>query len=250
MSSSSSSNFHEVTAPEHFQALLSEDLQRVSLTNFWAPWAEPCKQMNEVVRELAKKYPNVLFLQVDAEQQTDITESFEIESVPAFIILRGHTLLSRILGADAKGLSSALETHARTPPSAPLSQTTAAPAPAPAAVSPPPADEKEGPEALQKRMAALMNQSDVVVFMKGSADVPKCGFSRKMVVLLQEKKVNFTSFDILTDQDVREGLKVLNNWPTFPQVIVKGELVGGLDVVNEMAQDEDEFESVFGAYQI
>lgn len=57
-------NFHEVQSPEHFQSLLSEDLNRVSLINFWAPWAEPCKQMNEVVVELAKKYPQVLVLQV------------------------------------------------------------------------------------------------------------------------------------------------------------------------------------------
>ena len=57
-------NFHDVQSPEHFQGLLSQDLQRVSLINFWAPWAEPCKQMNEVVVELAKKYPQVLVLQV------------------------------------------------------------------------------------------------------------------------------------------------------------------------------------------
>ena len=57
-------NFHEVNSAEHFQSLLSADLERVSLINFWAPWAEPCKQMNEVVVELAKKYPQVLVLQV------------------------------------------------------------------------------------------------------------------------------------------------------------------------------------------
>jgi thiol-disulfide isomerase/thioredoxin len=58
------SNFHNIDSPEQFQSLLSEDLKRVSLINFWAPWAEPCKQMNEVVFELAKKYPQVLVLQV------------------------------------------------------------------------------------------------------------------------------------------------------------------------------------------
>ena len=64
MSANSAPNFFEVTSPEHFQALLSEDLKRISLINFWAPWAEPCKQMNEVVFELAKKYPQLLVLQV------------------------------------------------------------------------------------------------------------------------------------------------------------------------------------------
>ena len=60
----SSENFHTVTSPDHFKELLSVDLKRVSLINFWATWVEPCKQMNEVVAELAKKYPELLVLQV------------------------------------------------------------------------------------------------------------------------------------------------------------------------------------------
>jgi len=60
----SNSNFHEIASPEEFQSLLSQDLSRVSLINFWAPWAEPCKKMNEIVLELAKKYPQLLVLQV------------------------------------------------------------------------------------------------------------------------------------------------------------------------------------------
>jgi thiol-disulfide isomerase/thioredoxin len=60
----SNSNFHEITSSEQFQSLLSQDLSRVSLINFWAPWAEPCKKMNEIVLELAKKYPQLLVLQV------------------------------------------------------------------------------------------------------------------------------------------------------------------------------------------
>jgi thiol-disulfide isomerase/thioredoxin len=60
------SNFNAVTSAEHFQSLLSEDLERVSLINFWASWAEPCKQMNEVALELANKYPQILVLQVSS----------------------------------------------------------------------------------------------------------------------------------------------------------------------------------------
>lgn len=62
--SAAPANLVEVTSPEHFQSLLAVDLQRISLINFWAPWAEPCKQMNEVVLELSKKYPQLLVLQV------------------------------------------------------------------------------------------------------------------------------------------------------------------------------------------
>jgi thiol-disulfide isomerase/thioredoxin len=81
-------NLHDVKSSDHFKALLSEDLQRVSLLYFWAPWAEPCKQMTEVVAELSRKYPKLLSLQIEAEERSEIAESFGIESVPTFIVLR------------------------------------------------------------------------------------------------------------------------------------------------------------------
>jgi len=229
------SNFVEVTSPSHFQELLSVDLNRVSLINFWAPWAEPCKQMNEVVLELAKRHPHVLVLQVEAETQADIAESFEVEAVPSFLILRGHTLLDRISGADARALTASISKFVSPPRSvaAPLSHTQQAPA------TPSPYNgnsEGETPEELEKRLRALMNQSNVVLFMKGTPEVPRCGFSRKIVGLLKDEGVKFTTFDILQDESVRQGLKKLNDWPTFPQLIVKGELVGGLDIVQEMIE--------------
>ena len=81
-------NLHNVESSDHFKELLSEDLQRVSLLYFWAPWAEPCKQMTDVVAELSRKYQQLLFLQIEAEEQNEISESFDIESVPSFIVLR------------------------------------------------------------------------------------------------------------------------------------------------------------------
>ncbi|VDC04935.1 unnamed protein product [Peniophora sp. CBMAI 1063] len=221
-------NLHDVTSPDHFKALLSADLSRVSLLNFWAPWAAPCAQMNEVVRELGRKYPSLLVLMIEAEEQADITESFDVEAVPSFILLRGHTLLSRISGADAAALTSAVAHHTRPTASAPLSHTDRAPAPAPA---------EETPEQLNERLRGLMNRSKVMLFMKGSPDVPRCGFSRRTVALLRDQKVDFDSFDILGDDSVRSGLKVLNEWPTFPQLIINGEFVGGLDIVTEMASN-------------
>ncbi|KAA1467262.1 glutaredoxin [Dentipellis sp. KUC8613] len=222
-------NFYDVTSPEHFQGLLSADLNRVSLINFWAPWAAPCAQMNDVVRELARKYSQLLVLQVEAESQSDIAESFEIDSVPSFIILRGHTLLGRIAGADAVALTNAIATHLRGPSApAPLSHTaqaTAAP------------EKAETQEELDARLRGLMNQSRVVLFMKGSPDRPQCGFSRRIVALLRAQSVDFSHFDIYTDESVRSGLKVLNNWPTFPQLIINGEFVGGLDIVQEMVEN-------------
>ncbi|KAJ3512009.1 hypothetical protein NLJ89_g3773 [Agrocybe chaxingu] len=199
-------------------------------------------QADERGREgISEEFGNRAVDQVEAEEQSDIAESFDIEAVPSFIILRGHTLLDRIAGADAPALTQSVAKHATTPAYSPLSKTNNAPAKAPSVFpSELRENEKESTEELNARLRKLMNQSKVVLFMKGSPEVPRCGFSRKISALLKDQNVDFTHFDILTDESVRQGLKVLNDWPTFPQLIVNGELVGGLDIVQEMV-DNGEF---------
>ena len=78
-----------------------------------------------------------------------------------------------------------------------------------------------------------------MLFMKGSPDAPKCGFSRQIVEILTSNNIPFASFDILTDETVRAGLKTYSDWPTFPQLYVTGEFVGGLDIIKEIAHGGD-----------
>jgi Grx4 family monothiol glutaredoxin len=73
--------------------------------------------------------------------------------------------------------------------------------------------------------------------MQGTPEEPRCGFSRKVVEALQRNGAPFSTFDILTDEDVRQDLKEYSEWPTFPQLYADGELVGGCDIVLEMDQD-------------
>jgi len=89
---------------------------------------------------------------------------------------------------------------------------------------------------LDARLQALINQAPVMLFMKGEPDAPQCGFSRTIVALLREHGVNFEHFDILEDEEVRQGLKRFSNWPTYPQVYAHGELLGGLDVCKDLAE--------------
>eukprot|EP00908_Phaeocystis_cordata_P026410 Transcript_8894.p2 GENE.Transcript_8894~~Transcript_8894.p2 ORF type:complete len:194 (-),score=90.01 Transcript_8894:122-703(-) len=99
---------------------------------------------------------------------------------------------------------------------------------------------------LEQRLAALTKRSPVMLFMKGSPDAPRCGFSRQIVELLQGEKVSFGTFDILTDEEVRQGLKTFSNWPTYPQLYADGKLLGGLDVVKEL-QEEGELQDALPA---
>jgi monothiol glutaredoxin len=82
--------------------------------------------------------------------------------------------------------------------------------------------------------------------MKGTPEMPQCGFSANVVKILNEQSVKFASFNILSDMDIREGVKAYSSWPTYPQLYVKGELIGGNDIIMEM-KNSGELENVLKA---
>jgi monothiol glutaredoxin len=89
-------------------------------------------------------------------------------------------------------------------------------------------------DSTREKIEGLVQQSRVVLFMKGTPQAPMCGFSSKTIGLLDSILDDYTSVDVLEDQDVREGIKVYGNWPTIPQLYIDGELVGGCDIVTAM----------------
>ena len=88
----------------------------------------------------------------------------------------------------------------------------------------------------QTRIVETIKSNDVVLFMKGTPDFPQCGFSGQVVQILGYLGVDYEGVNVLTDPDVREGIKTYSNWPTIPQLYVKGEFVGGCDIIREMFQ--------------
>lgn len=87
------------------------------------------------------------------------------------------------------------------------------------------------------RIKSIISSDNIVLFMKGNADFPQCGFSANSVAILKHLNQSFTTFDILKDMDVRQGLKEFSNWPTFPQLYLKGQLLGGNDIITEMYEE-------------
>ena len=86
----------------------------------------------------------------------------------------------------------------------------------------------------QSRIAEIVTRTDVVLFMKGTPLFPQCGFSSKAVAMLEHLGVGFESVDVLQDMEIRSGIKQYSDWPTIPQLYVKGEFVGGSDIMMEM----------------
>ena len=86
----------------------------------------------------------------------------------------------------------------------------------------------------KERIEALVKSNDVVLFMKGTVLFPQCGFSSRAVAILDHLEVPFETVDVLQDQEIRTGIKDYSDWPTIPQLYVKGEFVGGSDIMMEM----------------
>ena len=87
---------------------------------------------------------------------------------------------------------------------------------------------------VHQRISQEVADNPVVLFMKGSPVFPQCGFSAAVVQILSHLGVKFKGIDVLTDPGIRQGIKVFSNWPTIPQLYVKGEFIGGCDIIREM----------------
>ena len=214
------------------------------VAHFGADWAPPCAAMDAALAGLASDLPGVSFVRVDADADgvAGLCERMGVDAVPTCVFLSGEGKMQGTLeGADVPALV------ARVRAEFPGGATGGAPRPpkaeAPAAASgeggaawkPVPAGAAETREQLEARIRGIIGTQGVTLFMKGTPDAPRCGFSRKVVEWLRQDGVApFRHFDILSDEAVRQGLKELSNWPTYPQLYVDGELVGGCDIIEEL----------------
>jgi monothiol glutaredoxin len=98
-------------------------------------------------------------------------------------------------------------------------------------------------EALKKRIEETVSKEKVVLFVKGTKNFPQCGFSSAVIQIFKSLNVPFECVNILADQDLRQGMKEFSSWPTFPQIYVGGEFIGGCDIVREM-HEKGELEPV------
>uniref|UniRef100_A0A182W0K3 Thioredoxin domain-containing protein n=1 Tax=Anopheles minimus TaxID=112268 RepID=A0A182W0K3_9DIPT len=207
----------KVTSEEQYKQLIGDS--KVSVVLFSADWAEQCKQISDVMNELAKQteYKTLQFLDVPAEDLSELSMRHQIDSVPTVLFLRAGKAVDRIDGVDVGTLTQKAKKYAGTP-------------------IPSSASGDGGATNLEERLKALISRSKVMIFMKGDRNTPRCGFSKQLIAIVNDTGVEYDTFDILTDEAVRQGLKTLSNWPTYPQVYVNGELIGGLDIIKELLE--------------
>ncbi|KAI9819511.1 MAG: monothiol glutaredoxin grx4 [Pycnora praestabilis] len=265
----------EITTEDDFQHHTSHlPASTLVALNFHTPWAAPCAQMSTVLNTLAATYPAVIpppvsFLSINAEDLPDISEQYNVTAVPFLVLIRDGKTLETVSGSDATKVRDAVERHAGksgntgkaglppaqavTPRKEEDSNTNGSgeatkdlSSYAPTTTDPHTAPEMSNPETgykdeLNQRLSDLVKAAPVMLFMKGTPSAPQCGFSRQTVSILRDKGVRYGFFNILADDEVRQGLKEFADWPTFPQLWCGGELVGGLDIVKEELENDPDF---------
>lgn len=228
----------EITSDQQFHQLTNETgPTKLLVLYFQTTWAEPCKHMGTVFSSLAEVYPQHVFLSINADDFPDISEMLDVSAVPYFVFLKNKMIVKELSGADPKGLATAVQSMTEGGNPAQGSGIT----PESTQSVTPQNEPEESKEELDNRLRKLIAAAPVMLFMKGTPAAPKCGFSRQLVGILREHQVHFGFFDILKDNAVRQGLKELSDWPTYPQLYMNGELQGGLDIIRDSVTDDPHF---------
>ncbi|KAJ1962808.1 glutaredoxin, partial [Dipsacomyces acuminosporus] len=161
---------------------------------------------------------------VEAEEFAEISEAYDISAVPTVIIAKKDKILGRVDGVNVAEIVNQVTVNCSSANGIGSQSASAA------------NTAVEFKQDLNTRLKGLIERAPVMVFIKGTAAQPRCGFSKKIVGMLNEQSVKYGYFDILSDEEVRQGLKEYSNWPTYPQLYIEGELVGGVDIVTEMIE--------------
>ncbi|XP_059472066.1 glutaredoxin-3 [Neocloeon triangulifer] len=184
---------------------------------FCEEWETNYASLSASVETAAKSFKDVTFFKVLAEKSPKIALKYDVKEVPTFIIFQSGIEVDRVRME---------QTLLNSPSSFKFTY--------------PYKSSTKGNEFYKE----LVNKAPVLLFMKGDPKEPRCGFSRQIVAILDGICANYSTFDILKDEDVRQGLKTFAEWPTYPQLWVKGELIGGLDIVREMLESGELQEAV------
>ncbi|EFO27600.1 hypothetical protein LOAG_00884 [Loa loa] len=194
-----------------------------ALVHFSAKWSEICEQLNNLLLEFKDELKCFDFAAVEAEDVAELSVANNIVVAPTILFFKKGKEVDRLQGFDPGDLRIRIIKHNFVEGVASMTKKLIT-------------DEENN---MNNRMKSLVLQSPLMLFIKGTPDNPKCGFSSQIVSLLREVNADFSSFDVLEDDEVRQGLKEYSHWPTFPQLYLNGELIGGLDILREELNDPD-----------
>jgi Grx4 family monothiol glutaredoxin len=196
------------------------------VVHFSASWCEPCKAVNEFLEKEATSYEGrVVFAEVDCERLGDVCENEGVESVPFIAFFRTPIAgevrhverVADVAGAKMDLISMNIRSLYGDNGGKGV--------------------QREDFTSVDDYLKYLTTRKGVVMFITGTPSRPRCGFTGRLCALVQELGVPFTYYDVMASDEVCERLKTYANWPTYPQVYVDGELIGGWDICRELNEE-------------
>lgn len=217
------SNFTKITQAnqKEFLETLSDSLV---VLFFDAPFTDQEQLVNAAIESLQSTEDikdKIVIGLVNVEETNDLANELDVHSVPAVLCRYKGKVVRRIDTLEKSNLGQTIREELKK-----LSILSGVKGEV----------ELSEKDRFREYLQKLTNRHNVMIFMKGNPEQPRCGFSKQMMELLGNYKVEFGTFDILLDEQVRQGLKEYSDWPTYPQIYVKGEFVGGLDILKQLHQ--------------
>lgn len=202
------------------------------LVLFTADWsAESCESARQICQTACSRSKIELIEIVENEANEIVCDSMEIELVPCLVRMERGSVVGRVMGANSKELLSFITSTSISRGSSIGNGTSSISNGINSASI-------NNSTSTSSDLQALVNKSKLMLFIKGTPAAPQCGFTGQLIRLLSDHNLSpnlhYSTFNILSDQVVREELKKWAQWPTYPQVYWKGELLGGLDILKEM----------------
>lgn len=222
---------------------------------FYADWVEGSDQLIETVTALQEEYEEtVIFLIIKADKLTDLSQTFNVAKLPSVLFFNNESSSSdlkagkKIESPTSEQLITTVEQivedgylnldniQGESIPSNidEILQAQANKQSNNAFTSQSLNSTATSETSLNSKLKSIINKSKFMIFIKGTPEAAKCGFSRTCLEIMKEQDIDFGYFDILSDEEVRQGLKKYSDWPTYPQMYFNGELLGGLDIFKEM----------------
>jgi Grx4 family monothiol glutaredoxin len=234
MSSQNIPEIHQIASQKDFDEYIksSSIINKLLLVHVELEQIPVCKTVNEALLAISRDgefNQQLNICRLNADHFTDFLTLQNVTAAPTVLFYHRAKLIDRVDGFNQSDLLKKIKYHINK-----IDVTT------PTKVESKPNTDLN----IENKIKGLLQSSHVILFMKGTPTDPQCGFSRQACHILDENNIKYDYFDVLSDPNLREQLKIYSNWSTYPQLYIDGELIGGLDIMKQMVEN-GEFESKF-----
>ncbi|CAF2968888.1 unnamed protein product [Rotaria sp. Silwood2] len=238
MSSQNSLDVHQIATQKDFDEYIksSSVINKLLLVHVELEQIPVCKTVNEALLAISRNEEfnqQLAICRLNADHFPDFLTLQNVNAAPTVLFYHRTKLIDRVDGFNQSDLLKKIQYH--------IDQI---------GITPTTVETKSNTDInVENKIKNLLKSSSVILFMKGTPADPQCGFSRQACHILDEYKIKYDYFDVLSDQNVREQLKIYSNWNTYPQLYIDGELIGGLDIMKQMIEN-GEFQLKFKQLKI